>query len=84
MTVDRIIVCVAHAVKTPLSSYAVKSISYPRYFPVQNSWRMTLSYIPAPYPAHHIRSNDIMRGARIVDITVVPYPSFPALNVILW
>jgi hypothetical protein len=83
MTADRKIVCVAHAVKTLLSSYAVKSISYPRYFTVQNSWRMTLSYIPAPYPAHHIRSNDIMR-ARIVDIIVVPYPSFPALKAILW
>ena len=45
---------------------------------------MTFSYIPALCPAHHLCSHYIMRGARIVDITVMPYPSFPEGNVILW
>ena len=40
--------------------------------------------IPAPCPAHHLCSNDFMRGARIVVITVMPHPSFTERNENLW
>ena len=61
------------------SGFPTKTLYIP--LPAQNSWRTTLSYIPAPCPAHHLCSND-MRGARIVDITVMPHPSFPERNAI--